>query len=104
MSHYYPWSSCSSKVTSKQLTWLDDNPLYVELGATDEERRQRYREFLQQSISTEKKEVILCAVRRGQLPVGNAFVDEIESRLKPGKAAKDAAYWIHGKVEVWGKR
>lgn len=77
----YPWSSCGSKVTSKQFAWLDDDPLYVGLGATDDERRQRYREFLQQSISDEEKEVILGAVRRGQLTGGNAFVDEIESRL-----------------------
>ncbi len=77
----YPWSSCRSKVSSRQFPWLDDDPLYLDFGASDDERRLRYREFLQQSISDEEKEIILGAVRRGQLTGGNAFVDEIESRL-----------------------
>ncbi|WP_298039777.1 transposase [uncultured Desulfuromonas sp.] len=77
----YPWSSCSSKVSHKRYAWLDDDPLYLGLGATDEGRRQNYDEFLRQSISDEEKEVILGAVRRGQLTGGKAFVDEIESRL-----------------------
>ncbi len=77
----YPWSSCSSKVTSKLYAWLDDDSLYIEQGKNDDERRQKYREFLQHTITVEEKEVILGAVRRGQLTGGNAFVDEIESRL-----------------------
>jgi len=77
----YPWSSCSSKASSRQFTWLDDDPFYLGLGATDEERRLRYRDFLQQTISDEEKGIILSAVQRGQLTGGNTFVDEIESRL-----------------------
>ncbi len=77
----YPWSSCSSKVSSRSFAWLDDDPLYSDLGKTDEERRQRYRYFLKQSISDEEKAVILGAVQRGQLTGGNAFVDEVASRL-----------------------
>jgi putative transposase len=77
----YPWSSCGSKVAPKQFPWLDDDPLYEALGATNEERRQRYREFLRESISDEEKELILGAIQRGQLTGGRSFIDAIESRL-----------------------
>jgi putative transposase len=77
----YAWSSCGSKVTFKKFEWLDEDPLYLDLGKTDEERRQKYRDFLQQSISDEEKETILGAVQRGQLTGGEAFVDEIEFRM-----------------------
>lgn len=77
----YPWSSCRSRVSAERLSWLDDDPLYLDLGATDDERRQKYRDFLRQSISAEEEEVILGAVRRGQLTGGGAFVDEIATRL-----------------------
>ena len=77
----YPWSSCRSKVTDKTFTWLDADSLYLELGSTEEERRQNYQRFLRQSISDEEKEVIVGAARRGQLTGGSSFVDEIESRL-----------------------
>jgi len=77
----YPWSSCSSKTLSRQWEWLDDDPLYLDMGATEAERRQKYSEFLQEPISEQEKEVILGAVQRGQLTGGNGFVDEIELRL-----------------------
>lgn len=77
----YPWSSCSSKVIDRRFAWLDDDPLYLDLGATNQERRRRYLEFLHQNISAEEKEILIGAVRRGQLTGGSAFVDEIESRF-----------------------
>lgn len=77
----YPWSSCSSKITSKTYKWLDDDPIYLSLGATIEECRQSYLDFLHQNISTEEKELILCAVQRGQLTGGSRFIEEVENRL-----------------------
>ena len=64
----YPWSNCRSKVAAKTFTWLDADPLYLEVGTTVEERRLCYQGFLRQSISDEEKEFIVGAVRRGQLP------------------------------------
>lgn len=77
----YPWSSCSSRTEANKFEWLDDDPLYLDMGITPEDRRRKYRAYLRQSISEEEKEVILGAVRRGQLTGGNAFVDEIECRI-----------------------
>ncbi|MHB1399030.1 MAG: transposase [Trichloromonadaceae bacterium] len=77
----YPWSSCRSKTIAREWEWLDDDPLYLELGKTEAERRQKYSVFLKEPISDQEKEVILGAVRRGQLTGGSGFVEEIEIRL-----------------------
>jgi putative transposase len=77
----YAWSSCRAKIFSERCEWLDEDPFFLSLGLTPGERRQRYLEFLQQSISDEEKEVISGAVQRGQLTGGSGFVDEIEGHL-----------------------
>ena len=77
----YPWSSCSSKTISRKWEWLDDDPLYLDMAATEAERRQKYAAFLNEPISDQEKKVILGAVQRGQLTGGTGFVEEIELRL-----------------------
>lgn len=77
----YRWSSCSSKTVSKEYEWLDDDPLYLGLGGTEEARRQKYLAYLREAISDQEKEVILAAVQRGQLTGGSGFIGEIENRL-----------------------
>lgn len=47
----------------------------------EEERRQRYRAFLAETVSDEEKATIFRADQRGQLTGGKASVDEIEVRL-----------------------
>ena len=78
----YPWSSCSSKTGSRTWEWLDDDPLYLALGETETERRQKYAAFLKEPISDQEKAIILGAVRRGQLTGGSGFVEEVEVRLR----------------------
>lgn len=77
----YRWSSCASKVGVKATAWLDFDPLYQGLADGESERQQRYRSFLQETVTEREREVILRAVQRGQLTGGTAFVDEIEERL-----------------------
>jgi putative transposase len=78
----YPWSSCSSKVEEKHFEWLDFDPLYLAMGDTPEERRQRYRGFLAETVSDLEREIIQRAVKRGQLTGGSSFIDEVEAKLK----------------------
>jgi putative transposase len=78
----YPWSSCGSKISFPRYGWLDEDPLYIGLGATIEERRSNYLELLRQSIPEQEKETILASVHRGQLTGGNNFIEEIENRLQ----------------------
>lgn len=77
----YPWSSCRSKIADKQFEWLDLDPLYQSLAPSAEERCQRYKDFLSESVSDQERETIKRAVQRGQLTGGASFIDEIERRL-----------------------
>ncbi|NOQ52123.1 MAG: transposase [Desulfuromonadaceae bacterium] len=77
----YPWSRCRSKVSAKEIEWLDLDPLYKSLAPLDDERRKRYREFLSETISDQEREMMSRAVQRGQLTGGASFIDEIERRL-----------------------
>ncbi len=77
----YPWSSCRSKVQPSGYEWLDFDPQYLAMGDSAEDRRQRYREFLAETVSEAEREDIRKAVQRGQLTGGASFIDEIEARL-----------------------
>ena len=77
----YPWSSCRSKIGVKEFSWLDFDPLYLDLSVDASQRRSRYREFLDTAASGQELEMIRLAVQRGQLTGGGRFVDEIEKKL-----------------------
>lgn len=77
----YPWSSCRSKLDGGPYEWLDFDPLYLGMAESDEERRQKYREFLSEIVSAQERETISRAAQRGQLTGGESFVDEVEKRL-----------------------
>nr|WP_320051163.1 transposase [uncultured Desulfuromonas sp.] len=77
----YPWSSCRSKLERKYFSWLDFDPIYLDLGKNETERSEHYHEFLEASPSTQEQETIRLAVQRGQLTGGERFVDEIEQKL-----------------------
>ena len=77
----YPWSSCLSKIGGKELSWLDFDPLYLDLSVDVSQRPLRYREFIDTEASGQEREMIRLAVQRGQLTDGGRFVDEIEKKL-----------------------
>lgn len=77
----YLWSSCRSKVGEKEFSWLDFDPLYLDFGHDESERRQRYRQFLRMAASSQERDMIRLAVQRGQLTGSGRFVDEIEQKL-----------------------
>ncbi len=77
----YPWSSCRSKLAGKEFDWLDYDPLYLSLAATDGERTRRYRAFLSDAATEQERETIRLAIQRGQLTGGRRFVDEVEKKL-----------------------
>lgn len=75
----YPWSSYALRIgAAPEQNWLDDDPCFKALGATDEERRRRYAEFVRQAVSAEELSLIREALQRGQLTGNNRFVDEVE--------------------------
>ncbi|MFZ6045086.1 transposase [Pseudomonas sp. CR3202] len=75
----YPWSSYALRIGgAPEQNWLDDDPCFKALGATDEERRRRYTEFVRQAVPAEELSLIREAIQRGQLTGNNRFVDEVE--------------------------
>lgn len=75
----YPWSSYALRIgAAPELNWLDDDLCFKALGATDEERRRRYAEFVRQAVPAEELSLIREAIQRGQLTGSNRFVDEVE--------------------------
>ncbi|MDH4554054.1 transposase, partial [Pseudomonas sp. BN417] len=75
----YLWSSYALRVGSApEQSWLDDDPCFNALGATDNARRRRYAEFVRQAVPAEELNLIREAIQRGQLTGNNHFVDEVE--------------------------
>lgn len=91
----YRWSSCRYRLGRDTCDWLDLDPAYAALGVSENERRQRYQEFLGKSVPVEEWAVIREAVRRGQLTGSNRFEREIAEiigrrvhRRGPGRPVK----------------
>jgi putative transposase len=73
----YPWSSCRYRLGSDTDDLLDLDPAYLALGATDNQRQVRYRDFLRAAIPTGEWELIRDAVQRGQLTGNARFRDAV---------------------------
>jgi len=73
----YPWSSYMQHVGGEK-TWLDFDPCFEALGNSDDDRRSRYRAFLNQKASVEQCTLIREALQRGQLTGNTRFADEVE--------------------------
>ena len=91
----YPWSSYSSSVGENTFSWLDFDPCYLALGATFEERRIRYRDYVNASVAEDEWALIRDSVRRNHLTGTVRFADEVESIIgirvesrKPGRPRK----------------
>lgn len=77
----YRWSSYKYKVGTEPRDWLDEDPSYLGLGSTAEERTERYKEWLEESIPKGEWEIIRQAVRRGQLTGHNRFIEEVAKKI-----------------------
>jgi putative transposase len=77
----YPWSSCRYRLGIETAEWLDLDPCYLALAASESERRRRYQDFLQAAIPSGEWELIREAVQRGQLTGSDRFTDEVAGIL-----------------------
>jgi putative transposase len=77
----YRWSSCGVKVGSVQQDWLDLDPTYLALGASERERQETYRAYLNAPVPAGEVEQIRGAVQRGQLTGTVRFIKEVEARV-----------------------
>ena len=77
----YAWSSYRARIGLVKCDWLDPDPCFLDLGTTDDRRRTRYKEFVEQGISNYELTFIRDAVHRNQLTGSEAFMIEIEQRI-----------------------
>ena len=77
----YKWSSYRCKTGIRKPDWLDLDPCYKGLGATDKEREKRYEKFVKASIPQGEWELIREAAQRGQLTGSNRFIDEVAKKI-----------------------
>lgn len=62
-------------------SWLDLDGFYLGLGRRADRRQQRYRQWMQETISGAEAELIRQAARRNQLTGSSRFIDAIEKKL-----------------------
>ncbi|MEX0872798.1 MAG: transposase [Aquisalimonadaceae bacterium] len=74
----YRWSSYPLRVGTLGQEWLDRDPCYLALGATEAVRRIRYAQFVRDAIPEGEWALIGEAVQRGQLTGGARFAAEVE--------------------------
>jgi putative transposase len=77
----YAWSSCRYRLGLETADWLDPDPCYLALGASETERRHRYQAFLKSAIPNGEWELIREAVQRGPLTGSQRFTSEVASIL-----------------------
>ncbi|MBE0477883.1 transposase [Candidatus Aerophobetes bacterium] len=78
----YKWSSYRHKVGLENLEWLDLDPCYNSLGLTEDERRKRYKEWVEGDIPEGEWEIIRKAVQRGQLTGSIRFVEDVARKIR----------------------
>jgi putative transposase len=75
---HYPWSSYKARVGLIECEWLDSDPSFLALAATQERRQQIYRAFVQQGVHEHELKFIRGAVQRNQLTGSEAFILHVE--------------------------
>lgn len=98
MPEAYPWSSYRQRLGLEKDIWIDEDPAFLSLAATPENRRQRYQELVMEGIPDAELSLISQAVQRGQLTGGDRFGDEVEHLIgwrvesraqgRPGKSSQ----------------
>ena len=78
----YRWSSYRHWAGIDDIPWLDEHPIYTELGTSAEDRQEAYRRWVHAAVPRREWETIRLATARGH-PIGNdRFRQEIERRLE----------------------
>lgn len=77
----YRWSSYGAKAGTTMSDWLDFDPHYLGLATSAKKRREKYRDFVQETVPEEEMAQIRGAIQRGQLTGNNTFVEEIAAKL-----------------------
>ena len=74
----YRWSSYRMKAGLDGPSWIDDDPCYLALGQTPQQRCERYVSFVGRLVPNGEWELIREALQRGQLTGNRRFIDQVE--------------------------
>jgi len=92
----YRWSSFRAKAGWEQSSWLDEDPCYLSLGETQQDRCECYGAFVTGAIPDGEWKLIREAIQRGQLTGNNHFIDRVEQitgrrieHRKPGNQPRE---------------
>ncbi|MCP3975581.1 MAG: transposase [bacterium] len=77
----YHWSSYRDRIGRPRFRWLDENPIYREMGRTPAERQASYRDWTSAGIPEGEWEFLRTAVQRGQLTGKDRFETFVQRRL-----------------------
>ncbi len=76
----YPWSSYQRHAgKSSHPPWVDIDPCYAGLGATEAQRALKYQDFVTGVIPPGEWDLLREAIQRGQLTGGQRFIDQVEA-------------------------
>jgi putative transposase len=99
----YRWSSYACHAQGKADGLIQDHPLYQALGATDETRREAYRELFRYELDQDALTDIRGSLNRGLVLGAERFKDEVEAAVarsvragKPGRRKAQGANGIEG--------
>jgi len=100
----YRWTSYAHHALGKPDELIEDHPLYLALGDTDETRRAAYRELFRYQLDDADITDIRVSLNKGLAVGAERFKDQIESVLersvRPGQAGrKKAVGWLSGEQE-----
>jgi putative transposase len=73
----YPWSSYAFKAEGKPDMLLDEDPIYIGLGKTPQERQEKYKEWVKEGISEQELKLIRSVTQRGGILGEREFIEKL---------------------------
>ncbi len=77
----YRWSSYSHQIGLETEPWMDQHMGFDDLGVSDQVRRQKYKEWIEDYIPQHQLDFIRKTVQRGQLTGSTRFQEEIHRKI-----------------------
>jgi len=77
----YLWSSYGYKAEGRKDSFLDEDPIYKDLGKTPKERQLNYKEWIRKSLSDKELNLIRTATQKGSIFGDKEFFEKIAKLL-----------------------
>lgn len=75
--HRYPWSSYQRNGLGKKITFLTPHDVYLSLGATDELRRSRYQNLINEALTAKEEDTIRRGTQTTQIIGDDHFLQKL---------------------------